>query len=201
MSEKRRAGVLVSGSSSSSGCEADQEFVSRSGVSALLAGALLRLLDCRSGDPLGFLAEHFAHLSAEAEEGGAEQRSLSRALWMLSLQHHSQRSAFNSSVRVSMICCLSAVRVLVAWAGGSTRRRCRVCAVKAVCRPPLPLRCCAAYSAVNTRPCPSSCTGRPCSPAPCSQTTSASPSVCTQRWRALQTGRPRGHCAARCWRP
>lgn len=101
MSEKRRAGVLVSGSSSSSGCEADQEFVSRSGVSALLAGALLRLLDCRSGDPLGFLAEHFAHLSAEAEEGGAEQRSLSRALWMLSLQHHSQRSAFNSSVRVS----------------------------------------------------------------------------------------------------
>ncbi|XP_073771868.1 tubulin polyglutamylase complex subunit 1 isoform X1 [Danio rerio] len=96
MSEKRRAGVLVSGSSSSSGCEADQEFVSRSGVSALLAGALLRLLDCRSGDPLGFLAEHFAHLSAEAEEGGAEQRSLSRALWMLSLQHHSQRLVLRS---------------------------------------------------------------------------------------------------------
>lgn len=103
MSEKRRAGVAVSGSGSSSGsgCEADQEFVSRAGVSALLAGALLRLLDCRSGDPLGFLAEHFAHLSAEAEDVGAEQRSLSRALWMLSLQHHSQRSAFNSSVRVS----------------------------------------------------------------------------------------------------
>ncbi|KAF4117903.1 tubulin polyglutamylase complex subunit 1 [Onychostoma macrolepis] len=81
--------------------DSDAEFVCQPEVSALLRGALLELLQSRPEDPVGFLAEHFAHLSAEAEDGAAEHRSVSRALWHLSLAHHSHRSAFNSNVRVA----------------------------------------------------------------------------------------------------
>ncbi len=90
MAEKRRAGVMSDSNSPKSDSEA--EFVSQAAVSALLRGALLELLQSRPEDPVGFLAEHFAHLSAEAEDGGAEHRSVSRALWQLSLAHHSHRS-------------------------------------------------------------------------------------------------------------
>lgn len=91
MAEKRRAGAVMSDSASAK-CESDREFLSQAGVSALLRGALLKLVESRPEDPVGFLAEHFAHLSSEAEDGGSEHQAVSRALWHLSLAHHSQRS-------------------------------------------------------------------------------------------------------------
>ncbi|XP_048020507.1 tubulin polyglutamylase complex subunit 1 [Megalobrama amblycephala] len=100
MAEKRRAGAVMSDSASAK-CESDREFLSQAGVSALLRGALLKLVESRPEDPVGFLAEHFAHLSSEADDGGSEHQAVSRALWHLSLAHHSQRSAFNSNIRVA----------------------------------------------------------------------------------------------------
>ncbi|XP_067309465.1 tubulin polyglutamylase complex subunit 1-like [Pseudorasbora parva] len=102
MAEKRRAGVAMSDAASGS-CERDGAFVCEAGASALLRVALLKLLESRPEDPVGFLAEHFAHahLSAEADDGGAEPQAVSRALWNLSLAHHSQRSAFNNNIRVA----------------------------------------------------------------------------------------------------
>ncbi|KAK2900369.1 hypothetical protein QQF64_015734 [Cirrhinus molitorella] len=101
MAEKRRVGVEIMCDSKSAKADGDKEFLSQTGVSALLRGALLKLLESRPEDPVGFLAEHFGHLSSEADDGGAEHQSVSRALWHLSLAHHSQRSAFNNNVRVA----------------------------------------------------------------------------------------------------
>ncbi|XP_026133663.1 tubulin polyglutamylase complex subunit 1-like [Carassius auratus] len=101
MAEKHRAGVEIMSDSKSSRAAGDEQLLSQSGVSALLRGALLRLLESRPEDPVGFLAEHFAHLSSEAEDGASERQSVSRALWHLSLAHHSHRSAFNNNVRVA----------------------------------------------------------------------------------------------------
>ncbi|RXN25291.1 tubulin polyglutamylase complex subunit 1 [Labeo rohita] len=50
--------------SKSAAADGDQEFLSQAGVSALLRGALLKLLESRPEDPVGFLAEHFGHLSS-----------------------------------------------------------------------------------------------------------------------------------------
>lgn len=88
----KRSGVVIMSDPKSPKSDSDGEFVSQAAVSALLRGALLELLQSRPEDPVGFLAEHFAHLSAEAEDGGAEHRSVSRGLWHLSLAHHSHRS-------------------------------------------------------------------------------------------------------------
>ncbi|XP_065128607.1 tubulin polyglutamylase complex subunit 1 [Paramisgurnus dabryanus] len=100
MAEKRRSGTVMSESKSGK-CETDEEFLSQSGTSALLRGALLKLLESRSEDPVGFLAEHFGHLSSEVDDGGSEHQTVIRSLWHLSLAHHSQRSAFNNNVRVA----------------------------------------------------------------------------------------------------
>ncbi|XP_056599671.1 tubulin polyglutamylase complex subunit 1 [Triplophysa dalaica] len=100
MAEKRRSGPVMSDPKAAK-CETDHEFLSQSGVSALLRGALLKLVESRSDDPIGFLAEHFGHLSSEVDDGSAENLTVSRSLWHLSLSHHSQRSAFNNNVRVA----------------------------------------------------------------------------------------------------
>ncbi|XP_072524673.1 tubulin polyglutamylase complex subunit 1 [Salminus brasiliensis] len=126
MAEKRRSGVgSVMPDSKSVKAESDEEFLAQAGVGVLLRDALLKLVEARSEDPIGFLAEHFSNLASESEngpvgvggggggggggDGGEQQESsveeqqqqLSRALWHLSLAHHSQRSAFNNNIRVA----------------------------------------------------------------------------------------------------
>ncbi|XP_007241652.2 tubulin polyglutamylase complex subunit 1 [Astyanax mexicanus] len=121
MAEKRRSGVgaAVADSGKAGKAESDEELLAQAGVGLLLRDALLKLVEARSEDPIGFLAEHFSNLVSEAESGpgggaGAEdgpkqeeqssaeeQQQLSRALWHLSLAHHSQRSAFNNNIRVA----------------------------------------------------------------------------------------------------
>lgn len=103
MAEKRRSGVgTLMPESKFSKAESDREFLSQAGVGVLLRDALLKLVEARSEDPIGFLAEHFTNLASESEAGGGgdeeqqentvgEQQQLSRALWHLSLAHHSQR--------------------------------------------------------------------------------------------------------------
>lgn len=100
--------------------ESEREFLSQVGVSELLRGALLKMVEARSDDPVGFLADHFSYLASESENGSAgcsdgdrllnksflgadapEQQLLNRALWHLRLAHHSQRSAFSNNVRVA----------------------------------------------------------------------------------------------------
>ncbi|XP_036412593.1 tubulin polyglutamylase complex subunit 1 isoform X2 [Colossoma macropomum] len=101
MAEKRRSGGgTVMPDSKSVKAESDKEFLSQAGVGVLLRDALLKLVEARSEDPIGFLAEHFSNLASESESG-PEQQQLSRALWHLSLAHHSQRSAFNNNIRVA----------------------------------------------------------------------------------------------------
>ncbi|XP_036412591.1 tubulin polyglutamylase complex subunit 1 isoform X1 [Colossoma macropomum] len=118
MAEKRRSGGgTVMPDSKSVKAESDKEFLSQAGVGVLLRDALLKLVEARSEDPIGFLAEHFSNLASESESGPVgggggdggeqqentveEQQQLSRALWHLSLAHHSQRSAFNNNIRVA----------------------------------------------------------------------------------------------------
>ncbi|XP_062411338.1 tubulin polyglutamylase complex subunit 1 [Sardina pilchardus] len=112
MADKRRSGVM-SDSKPATKAETDQEFLSQAGVGVLLRGALLKLVEARSEDPIGFLAEHFSNLASETDNGPVgvgdgehhcnvlEQQQLSRALWHIGLAHHSQRSAFNSNTRVA----------------------------------------------------------------------------------------------------
>ncbi|KAI4881689.1 hypothetical protein NFI96_031340, partial [Prochilodus magdalenae] len=118
MAEKRRSGGgAVMADSKSTKADSDKEFLSQVGVGVLLRDALLKLVEARSEDPIGFLAEHFSNLASESESvsggggGVGEQQQqqqesrveeqLSRALWHLSLAHHSQRSAFNNNIRVA----------------------------------------------------------------------------------------------------
>ncbi|XP_049596870.1 tubulin polyglutamylase complex subunit 1 isoform X2 [Syngnathus scovelli] len=110
-------------SSKSSGTGSDREFLSQAGVGELLRGALLKMVEARPDDPVGFLADHFSSLAAavmensgqdpkdlrvsdapSGEEGGGSARNqqrLNRALWHLRLAHHSQSSAFCNNVRVA----------------------------------------------------------------------------------------------------
>lgn len=110
--EKRRPGVSPPGvpDCKTSKSESDREFLSQAGVGELLRGALLKMVEARSDDPIGFLADHFCNLASVTERGAAgcadggqvtngpqEQQHLNRALWHLRLAHHSQRSAQTSS--------------------------------------------------------------------------------------------------------
>ncbi|KAM4624892.1 tubulin polyglutamylase complex subunit 1 [Polymixia lowei] len=119
MAEKRRSGV-TSGMSEvkTTKSDSEREFLSQVGVGELLRGALLKMVEARSDDPIGFLADHFCNLASVSETGTAgcsdgdqmngalsagvqEQQHLNRALWHLRLAHHSQRSAFSNNVRVA----------------------------------------------------------------------------------------------------
>ncbi|XP_061599536.1 tubulin polyglutamylase complex subunit 1 [Cololabis saira] len=110
--EKRRSGMPAGKTTKSDG---DREFLTQAGVGELLRGAILKMVEARSDDPIGFLADHFCNL-ASASDGGAagcgdeeppsgacaqEQQHLNRALWHLRLAHHSQRSAFGNNVLVA----------------------------------------------------------------------------------------------------
>ncbi|KAK7904760.1 hypothetical protein WMY93_017367 [Mugilogobius chulae] len=120
--EKRRSAVLppALADSKAAKCDSDREFLSQAGVSELLRGAILKMVEARSDDPIGFLADHFCNLASvsEAGTGGCEgddtnngpgtlggraheQQRLNRALWHLRLAHHSHRSAFSNNVRVA----------------------------------------------------------------------------------------------------
>lgn len=113
--EKRRSGAAPPGAPEGKPTKSDndKEFLSQAGVGLLLRGAILKLVEARSDDPIGFLADHFCHLASASEIGGAaagcgdadrptssplstggalEQQHLNRALWHLRLVHHSQRS-------------------------------------------------------------------------------------------------------------
>lgn len=96
--------------------ESEEDFLAQAGVSALLRGALLKLVEARPEDPIGFLSEHFTNEASETEgSGGAdggdsdgegkchdalEEQQLNKALWHLSSAHHSQRCRL-SPTRVS----------------------------------------------------------------------------------------------------
>ncbi|KAG7510270.1 hypothetical protein JOB18_017118 [Solea senegalensis] len=121
--EKRRSGVaapeMPEGKATKS--DSDREFLSQAGVGELLRGAILKMVEARSDDPIGFLADHFCHLASMSDRGAGtagcgdgdqlsngplsagarEQQHLNRALWHLRLAHHSQRSAFSNNVRVA----------------------------------------------------------------------------------------------------
>ncbi|TMS21739.1 Tubulin polyglutamylase complex subunit 1 [Larimichthys crocea] len=121
--EKRRSGTTPTPpgmpESKATKSDSDREFLSQVGVGELLRGAILKMIEARSDDPIGFLADHFCHLASVTETGTAgcsdgdqlnngplsagaqEQQHLNRALWHLRLAHHSQRSAFSNNVRVA----------------------------------------------------------------------------------------------------
>lgn len=119
MAEKRRSGVPAGMSEiKTNKTDSEKEFLSQIGVGKLLRDALLKMVEARSDDPVGFLADHFCNLESESENGAAgysegelslntlcagaqEQQHLNRALWHLRLAHHSQRSAFSNNVRVA----------------------------------------------------------------------------------------------------
>ncbi|XP_031165632.1 tubulin polyglutamylase complex subunit 1 [Sander lucioperca] len=122
--EKRRSGATPPGmpEGKATKSDSDREFLSQAGVGELLRGAILKMVEARSDDPIGFLADHFCNLASVTETGSAgcgdgdqlsnghlsagaqeqqEQQHLNRALWHLRLAHHSQRSAFSNNVRVA----------------------------------------------------------------------------------------------------
>ncbi|XP_071390266.1 tubulin polyglutamylase complex subunit 1 isoform X2 [Centroberyx affinis] len=100
--EKRRAGVTPGMTDvKTTKSDSEREFLSQAGVGELLRGALLKMVEARSDDPIGFLADHFCNLASVSETGAQEQQHLNRALWHLRLAHHSQRSAFSNNVRVA----------------------------------------------------------------------------------------------------
>ncbi|KAM6912580.1 tubulin polyglutamylase complex subunit 1 [Xenentodon cancila] len=113
--EKRRSGMAAGKTIKS---DDDREFLLQAGVGDLLRGAILKMVEARSDDPVGFLADHFCNLASVTDGGAAgcgeeeplsggggggaqEQQRLNRALWHLRLAHHSQRSAFSNNVRVA----------------------------------------------------------------------------------------------------
>ncbi|CAL8274582.1 unnamed protein product [Merluccius merluccius] len=133
MAEQRRSGgspgVLVppaeagpsgpSGPSRTSRAEGDRRLLAQLGVGELLRGAVLKMVEARSDDPVGFLADHFCHLAsgsdpadrdppdrdrdaADGEQGACAQERqhlhINRALWHLRSAHHSHRSAFSNNV-------------------------------------------------------------------------------------------------------
>lgn len=111
--EKRRSGASPPGmlEAKATKCDGDRDFLTQAGVGELLRGAILKMVEARSDDPIGFLADHFCHLatvtdagdgdqsgSSPLSTGAQEQQHLNRALWHLRLAHHSQRSG---SIRAS----------------------------------------------------------------------------------------------------
>ncbi|XP_041827988.1 tubulin polyglutamylase complex subunit 1 [Melanotaenia boesemani] len=119
--EKRRSAIIPSGMPAGKAMksDSDREFLTQAGVGDLLRGAILKMVEARSDDPIGFLADHFCNLASVTESstagcgdeeqlntgpmsaGAQEQQHLNRALWHLRLAHHSQRSAFSNNVRVA----------------------------------------------------------------------------------------------------
>ncbi|XP_061752161.1 tubulin polyglutamylase complex subunit 1 [Nerophis ophidion] len=120
--EKRRSAVsppAVVAEGKASKSDTDSDFLSQAGVGELLRGAVLKMVEARPDDPIGFLADHFGSLASEVEAGSGDkdhlnngppggggggapaQQRLNRALWHLRLAHHSQRSAFSNNVRVA----------------------------------------------------------------------------------------------------
>ncbi|CAL9686994.1 unnamed protein product [Knipowitschia caucasica] len=120
--EKRRSAVLPppvpEADSRAARSDSDRDFLTQAGVSELLRGAILKMVEARSEDPIGFLADHFCNLASESDPGtgtgdgdegnngtvagrAQEQQRLNRALWHLRLAHHSHRSAFSNNVRVA----------------------------------------------------------------------------------------------------
>ncbi|XP_026176203.1 tubulin polyglutamylase complex subunit 1 [Mastacembelus armatus] len=118
--ESRRSGATPPGmlESKASKSDSDREFLSQAGVGELLRGGILKMVEARSDDPIGFLADHFCNLASVTGSGtagcgegqrlnndplsaGAQQQLLNRALWHLRLAHHSQRSAFSNNIRVA----------------------------------------------------------------------------------------------------
>ncbi|XP_028672229.1 tubulin polyglutamylase complex subunit 1 [Erpetoichthys calabaricus] len=87
--------------------DSEIEFLTRLGTGDLLRGALIKLLEARPDDQLGFLADHFKNQLQEkdavngAPGGQVEQRLLGQACWHLGLVNHSQRSAFNNNVTIA----------------------------------------------------------------------------------------------------
>uniref|UniRef100_A0A8C6UEL6 Tubulin polyglutamylase complex subunit 1-like C-terminal domain-containing protein n=1 Tax=Neogobius melanostomus TaxID=47308 RepID=A0A8C6UEL6_9GOBI len=118
--EKRRSAVIPSAMAESKAAkgDSDREFLAQAGVGELLRGAILKMVEARSDDPIGFLADHFCNLASgsDAGTGGSEgdemsngtvggraheQQRLNRALWHLRLAHHSHRLAFSNNVRAA----------------------------------------------------------------------------------------------------
>jgi len=116
--EKRRSAVIPPGMPAGRAVksDSDREFLTQAGVGDLLRGAILKMVEARSDDPIGFLADHFCNLASVTESSTAgcgdeeqlntgpvsacaqEQQHLNRALWHLRLAHHSQRSGLSLSV-------------------------------------------------------------------------------------------------------
>ncbi|XP_054597692.2 tubulin polyglutamylase complex subunit 1 isoform X1 [Nothobranchius furzeri] len=113
--EKRRSTALPSGmpTGKSVKSDGDHDFLAQAGVGDLLLGAILKMVEARSDDPIGFLADHFCNLASVTDSGSAagcgeedpqnsgsasagaqEQQRLNRALWHLRLAHHSQRHEY-----------------------------------------------------------------------------------------------------------
>uniref|UniRef100_A0A3Q2CKM4 Tubulin polyglutamylase complex subunit 1 n=1 Tax=Cyprinodon variegatus TaxID=28743 RepID=A0A3Q2CKM4_CYPVA len=117
--EKRRSAAPLSGAGKAVKSDGDRDFLEQTGVGELLQGAILKMVEARSDDPIGFLADHFCNLASVTDSGSSgcgeeqqrssgaagageqEQQRLNRALWHLRLAHHSQRSAFSNNVRVA----------------------------------------------------------------------------------------------------
>lgn len=110
--EKRRSGASPPGMRDVkvTKSDSDRDFLTQAGVGELLRGAILKMVEARSDDPIGFLADHFCQLASVTDAGASgcgdgdqsgssplstgaqEQQHLNRALWHLRLAHHSQRS-------------------------------------------------------------------------------------------------------------
>ncbi|XP_060088699.1 tubulin polyglutamylase complex subunit 1 isoform X2 [Heteronotia binoei] len=112
-SEKRRPSPASEpgqpAASSNGVAEAEAAFLLQAGVSDMVRGALLRLLEARPEEPVEFLAGYFERLmqsSAEGRAGGADPPRqlhwrLDQALWHLRLAHHSHRTAFSNNVSMA----------------------------------------------------------------------------------------------------
>uniref|UniRef100_A0A8C5BMD6 RIIa domain-containing protein n=1 Tax=Gadus morhua TaxID=8049 RepID=A0A8C5BMD6_GADMO len=205
MAEKRRSGgTAVLPEVKPTQSESDRLLLSQLGVGELLRGAILKMVEARSDDPIGFLADHFCNLASVA--CAQEQQHLNRALWHLRLAHHSQRSVlFKIISGLPLILDLSGLRLVrgpaAGCGGGCTPRRSSACAARGGSRPPPRPLSSAGCTARPTRPCPTTSSGRACSPVPCSPTTSARRSGSTPRWAARPRAPRPGPSAWPCWEP
>ncbi|XP_015266706.1 PREDICTED: tubulin polyglutamylase complex subunit 1 isoform X1 [Gekko japonicus] len=96
--------------SSNGAPEAEAAFLLQAGVSDMVRGALLKLLEARPEEPVEFLAGYFERLMQSGAEGRADGGDpprplhwrLDRALWYLRLAHHSHsRTAFSNNVSMA----------------------------------------------------------------------------------------------------